>query len=146
MKPLSKITNEDAKIILDFGLSGARIDRIARGDGWMIIFWKRGGDSGDMYIRDGGVSIEYYYYGHRRKENASLERLRLMHHLGYDVLNQKELFDDIEQCLREADADLDGIRQRSDMSILPFDDDLEAARMSRDHIKSVYDKLGGDHR
>lgn len=55
----------------------------------------------------------------------------------------KEVYDDLLQVLREADADLCGIYDRWDGFMEPDDDDEEAATKTRKHLNKVYKALTG---
>ena len=60
-----------------------------------------------------------------------------------EIAMAKELYNDLLQVLREADADLAGIYNRWDLRLFPQDEDAEAAQETREHLNQVYETLTG---
>lgn len=60
-----------------------------------------------------------------------------------EIAMARELYNDLLQVLREADADLAGIYNRWDLRLFPHDEDAEAATKTREHIAKVYEALIG---
>ena len=139
MKPLSQITDEHIKILAE-ELDAKLVDQTERsGTGVGFRLCAYNGEAWAILIRDARTIM---IKGHDFYD-LPIIHLRLLASLGYDVLGQHDLFEDIAQCLRECDADLDSVQQRYEVDKWPDSEDLEAARESRRHIASVYKKLPG---